>query len=167
MCHAVFTSQPYCMDSFISSTGSISHVHGSSRPAWWLLWSAWKPLGFGRGKQTSRILSEVCRRYFVGRETKQDEKWAAELYCCSVQIPGHHQNPGLRVSLHPYLLMGPWELSGRLCAAGQRHSTFLQHLARMQILRKAHRDAEDTVTLTCSRLPQRSDTTSDAQSVNW
>ena len=37
----------------------------------------------------------------------------------------------------------------------------------MLILRKAHTDAEDVVTSTCSRLPQRLDTRNDAWLVNW
>ena len=50
-------------DSFISSTGLISHVHSSSKPVWWLLWSAWKPLGFGRGKQSC---PEFCLKFAEG-----------------------------------------------------------------------------------------------------
>lgn len=64
-------------DSSISCTTLISHVHGSSGPVWWLLWSAWKPLGLGRGKQSCfKIVSRACRSYFVDWGTKQKEKWA-------------------------------------------------------------------------------------------
>lgn len=65
-------------DGFISPTALISRVHGSSGPAWWLLWSAWKPLGLGRGKHSLfRIVPGACRRCFVDWGTKQGEQWAA------------------------------------------------------------------------------------------